>query len=592
MKRAMVVLVLVVGLAGGVFAQTTWERLYDYDGGYSVIQTPDSNYVVAGDEIIKITPTGDIVWVASLVGHANDIINTSDGAYLVTGQHYDKLLVRKLDSLGNVVGWMSYYDERPGETVGNSIVESYAGGYVIAGYTNSFGAGDYDVYVLKLDEYLDTLWSFTWGGTGNDIATSIINAESYWGDSCLVLTGSYYEEAGREDQEVIMMIWDYYSSCDCSDTLACFGHYGVARDVIRDESDSTFVTIGSKIHVIDNVSFMRKYDRFIGGLLWERCFFSYGYSLVKTNDGAYVAVGYIEDYVYGDDYIYIVKVSNSGDFLWSRTYHICEWNSVWGYDIENTNDGGFIVAGSSLGAGGVGGIYVIKTDSLGLVSSEDIFVDILLDWEIIRSKDAHEHENPRAAIGRPDSNFVSLGIGGWIEMRLCEFIKNSPGNDIKVYESGDMELEGFTVFGKNHFTDSWIEIGSGIGSTCFDLSSCLLDSVRYIRIVDDSSICTGITPGFDLDAIGEILEPVNIIAIDKPLWFELNIHPNPFNSSCHISTPAGAKVEIFNLSGQKVAEFDGGEILWQPEKNLPSGIYLIHASLGDKSIAKRTIYLK
>ncbi len=107
-----------------------------------------------------------------------------------------------------------------------------------------------------------------------------------------------------------------------------------------------------------------------------------------------------------------------------------------------------------------------------------------------------------------------------------------------------------------------------------------------------------------------------------PAQFYLTAHPNPFNSACRISTHNGATVEIFNLSGQLVytnknvgagfirqwnfhpahtlaSEEKGNHkdypyttFVWQPDKNIPTGVYLIRASLGKESETKQVIYLK
>ncbi len=90
-------------------------------------------------------------------------------------------------------------------------------------------------------------------------------------------------------------------------------------------------------------------------------------------------------------------------------------------------------------------------------------------------------------------------------------------------------------------------------------------------------------------------EDLNIQANNTiPSQLHLTAHPNPFNSACHISTPIGATVEIYNLSGQKVAQPPGDNITWRPTQNkLPSGVHLIRATIGEQSLAKRrVIYLK
>src|SRR5947209_5687323 len=56
----------------------------------------------------------------------------------------------------------------------NSIIRTTDGGYAMADTTNSFGAGSYDMYIVRLDASGTLQWSKTIGGTSNDWATSII----------------------------------------------------------------------------------------------------------------------------------------------------------------------------------------------------------------------------------------------------------------------------------------------------------------------------------------------------------------------------------------------------------------------------------
>jgi hypothetical protein len=63
--------------------------------------------------------------------------------------------------------WMRTYGGSA-EDEGCSVQQTSDGGYIIAGYTYSFGAGDNDVYLIKTNASGDTLWTRTYGGTGFD----------------------------------------------------------------------------------------------------------------------------------------------------------------------------------------------------------------------------------------------------------------------------------------------------------------------------------------------------------------------------------------------------------------------------------------
>ncbi|MCD6501629.1 T9SS type A sorting domain-containing protein [bacterium] len=105
--------------------------------------------------------------------------------------------------------------------------------------------------------------------------------------------------------------------------------------------------------------------------------------------------------------------------------------------------------------------------------------------------------------------------------------------------------------------------------------------------------------------------------IDEESIFPENIsisaYQHPFNSSVTILLAAGGVgasdarsgqvgIEIFDISGRLVADlpvtncgipqFVPTPVIWQPEKSVGSGIYLIRAKIGDGEITKRIVYLK
>jgi len=113
------------------------------------------------------------------IGYAkgNSLVQTTDGGYLCTGSTsgYSNgatdLFLFKTDSLGNVQ-WIKNYGGLNVE-IGNHIVPSHDGNYLICGYTNSFGNGGYDIYLLKVTPNGDTLWTQTYGGSDWDFGNGV-----------------------------------------------------------------------------------------------------------------------------------------------------------------------------------------------------------------------------------------------------------------------------------------------------------------------------------------------------------------------------------------------------------------------------------
>ena len=139
---------------------TEWAKMLgggDADSGYSIQQTSDGGYILAGTThgagysdalIVKLKSNGEIDWQKTFrLGLAYSIQQTSDGGYIVAGV-WDALVL-KLDSSGNKQWAKTFSGSK--EDFAFSIQQTSDGGYIVVGGTTSFGAGYYsDILVLKL----------------------------------------------------------------------------------------------------------------------------------------------------------------------------------------------------------------------------------------------------------------------------------------------------------------------------------------------------------------------------------------------------------------------------------------------------------
>ncbi len=106
-----------------------------------------------------------------------------------------------------------------------------------------------------------------------------------------------------------------------------------------------------------------------------------------------------------------------------------------------------------------------------------------------------------AALGPPDESCASLGVGGYITLDMADNITDGEGADFKVYE-GDGTTDGYRVYGSPSWNGPWTNLGTGMGTTEFDLATASLPSAQYLKIVDDGTGSPSeMNPGCDIDAV-------------------------------------------------------------------------------------------
>ena len=191
-----------------------WEKCYggsDDDNAGSIIQTKDSGYIIAGYTystdgdvtgnhgtydcwIVKISDTGAIQWQKCYGGSNNDyaynILQTPDGGYIfsgnsnsidgnVTGLHgdYDYWVVKINDT--GAIQWEKTYGGNGAETY-SEIKQTNYGGYIVSGSSNTVNNGDVtgnrggiDYWIVKISDTGAIQWERSYGGSGNDYACAI-----------------------------------------------------------------------------------------------------------------------------------------------------------------------------------------------------------------------------------------------------------------------------------------------------------------------------------------------------------------------------------------------------------------------------------
>jgi hypothetical protein len=292
-----------------------WEKTFGGirdDRGHSVQQTSDGGFILLGWTesfdareadvwLIKTDASGNIEWDRTFGGSDRDkgssVQQTSDGGFILVGYTesfgagWADVWLIKTDADGNKL-WDRTFGGS-GLDSGSSVQQTSDGGFILVGYTTSFGAGGFDVWLIKTDADGNKLWEKTFGGSGRDWGSSVQQTS----DGGFILVG-YTTSFGAGD------VW-----------------------LIKTDANGN-----------------KQWDRTFGGSDWDE-----GWSVQQTSDGGFIIVGWTWSFGAGD--VWLIKTDANGNKQWDRTFGGSDWD--WGFSVQQTSDGGFIIVGAtrSFGAG-------------------------------------------------------------------------------------------------------------------------------------------------------------------------------------------------------------------------------------------------
>lgn len=308
--------------------------------------------------------------------------------------------------------WTRTYGGYLGE-IGFSVQQTSDRGYIITGFTESFGNGESDVYLIKTDKNGFTEWTRTFGDKGVDFGNSVQQTV----DGGFIIVGATEQKMGKSDIYLIKTditgnpIWiktygESLDDCGYSVQQTIDGGYIIAG---RTQSDTTFngniiliktndngiikwksilgkdiieetisiqetsdldliIAATTEKHVTQRSSiYLAKTDK-NGKLIWERTVEEYfrttSSSILQTIDGGYIVVGTAGSITENSSNIYAAKLDKNGNITWAKSYG-GESSDV-GESVDQTYDRGYIIAGatSSFGKGNVDA-FIIKIDENG-----------------------------------------------------------------------------------------------------------------------------------------------------------------------------------------------------------------------------------
>jgi hypothetical protein len=334
----------------------------------------DSN--IAGDSA---------AWQKTIGGFGSDggrsIVQTSDGGFVITGYTFSQgtgdadILVVKTDSMGNVE-WSRTFGGA-GTEYGNActIAEN---GYLVTGYTTSFGAGSKDVYVVKLDKNGNAVWSKTYGGESWDVGMSACST----GNGYMICGFTHSHGAGEEDVYVIRIdengneLWTKTYGGERfefgnSITKTGSGHYVIGA------TTGTFGGGNSDMYLLEideegNVLWTKSIGGQLNSILPEagRTPFDWCSQMKACSDGGYILVGYSNARDIMN--VFVVKTDGKGNVLWGKNFGNSTFYD-YGYSVSENSSGEYVVCGTSKSIKDNNDIFVAKLDDRGNIISRKTY---------------------------------------------------------------------------------------------------------------------------------------------------------------------------------------------------------------------------
>jgi hypothetical protein len=312
------------------------------------------------------------------VDMAHAVQQTSDGGYIVAGDTHSSgsgngdLYIMKLDPQGSMI-WERTFG---GESLdgAESVRQTSDGGYIVAGGTRSFGSGKGDAYILKLDQKGDKVWEKTFGGKEWDDAHAIRQTSD---GGYIVAGGTRSFGSGKGDAYILKLdqkgakVWEKtFKGNGSADTLS-----------IQQTSDGEYIAAGRTYSFSSGKgeAYILKLDE-KGNRLWEKTFEGKGRCVTRcvqqTADGGYILVGQTSSMKADEGEAYILKLDEKGNRVWEKMLGMKDLDAssfvlsknpkkVYANDIDQTSDGGYVLAIVIVSRVAVEDSHIIKLDKKG-----------------------------------------------------------------------------------------------------------------------------------------------------------------------------------------------------------------------------------
>ncbi len=369
-----------------VRSQTYFQKVY-YNAPYEqegqdVLPTADGGYIMAGYttnsilhdidvHILKADAMGNFVWSKTYGGVKPDFINhmlaTSDGNYLLVGysQSYGggdcDVLLLKIDPAGNLL-WLKTYGGW-GNDQGFDVIATDDGNYMIAGSSNSASMSDYDTYLVKIDPSGNAIWSKWIGGGGNDFGSSLKQCP----DGGYAVIGTTLSFGAGGDAYLIKT--DASGNSVWTKTFGG-GLYDEGIYITANPDGSLVFLVRDSSNAGQDIDVRVIKTDAGGNVIWNK---NYGGNrkdtpkmVQPTMDGGYVVAAITRSFGLLNPDMWILKLDANGDIVWTKMYGGGQHEHC--YVVRELWDGSFIAAGKTDSYSPDVEVMFLKLSSAGTLS--------------------------------------------------------------------------------------------------------------------------------------------------------------------------------------------------------------------------------
>jgi hypothetical protein len=404
---------------------TLWTKTYGGnadDYSYSVQQIFDNGYIITGTTssfgagaqdvwLIKTNSFGDTLWTKTYGGSDLDwsysVQQTTDSGYIIIGNSYSiisnntDIFLIKTDALGDTL-WTKKFGGSLNE-FGFSGQQTSDGGYIVVGFTTSFGAGEEDLWLIKTNALGNILWTKAFGGSFDEFGHSVTQTA----DDGYIIAG-YTRSTGNGNSDV----W-----------------------LIRTNS------LGDTI-----------WTKTLGGIYNDEA-----YSIQRTSDEDYVITGYTQSLFDGGEDIWLIKINDFGDTLWTKKFGSVSTDER-GRSGQQTTDGGFIITGHEVDPSAPYDFDVLLIKTTPSITSTEINSE-LLNINFFLEQNFPNPFNPSTTIRYeiPERSFVTIKVYDVLGHEIATLVnEEKPAGNYEVEFSASNLASGiyFCILSSGNFLSS------------------------------------------------------------------------------------------------------------------------------------------